>query len=163
MSAMASLQQLRHIVVCARATSAVDTHDVITLSSQHRPLSPWRAKAPRAFFRRSSLVVGDKCSVAPVWHSSMSEMAWLRQSSCKLANDLQECSSLVRRASTSASAPEPAVLHLQFCSHLCIFPGVVRNHLASLARSSESNGCKRRRQGEVDSSGDRCCTFCSLG
>jgi len=43
----------------------------------------------------------------------------LRQLSCKLANDLQECFSRVRRDSTSASAPEPAVLHIQFCRLLC--------------------------------------------
>jgi len=44
------LQQLRHIAVCARATSALDTHDVMTLSSQQPALCPGKPKLQGIFF-----------------------------------------------------------------------------------------------------------------
>lgn len=67
----------------------------------------------------------------------MSEMAWLRQSSCTRANDMQESSSRVRRDSTSASAPEPALLPVLFCSHAGSFSGRFNNRVVvSLAASA---------------------------
>ncbi len=76
----------------------------------------------------------------------LSANVWLRQSSCNLAIDLQQCSSRVRRDSTSASAPEPAVLHLQFCILRCILSGIACNYLAPLAASALARGqiCLRR-------------------
>src|SRR5215470_11988322 len=52
---------------------------------------------------------------------STRDMAWLRPSSCTLANDLQKCSGRVRRDPTSARAgTKPTESRLLFCRTLCI-------------------------------------------